>query len=230
MEGTVGIAAGEEVPAVDWGDFRRNKPISSYWGLDRGRPIDRYYIESFLSEFRHEIRGHCLEVENPGYTRKYGEGRVEQVAVLDIDVANPQATVIGDLSSGSGIPANAFDSFVLTQTLQLIYDVQGAIDTTHRLLKPGGVVLATVPGITPVPVRDPASSIWCWSFTVNSVRKMFEDVFGPSNVLVRSYGNVLSATSFLWGLAIEDLTREELEHNDPDYQVTIAARARKPGS
>jgi len=37
---------------------------------------------------------------------------------------------------------------VFTQTLHLIYDVRSAIRTLHRVLKPGGVLLATFPGIS----------------------------------------------------------------------------------
>lgn len=210
-----------------WGDFRRTCPISNKWGLDRGRPVDRFYIEKFLSEFSGDLYGHCLEVENPGYSKKFGADRIERIDVLDIDQSNLRATIYDDLSIGEEIPSDTFDSFILTQTLQLIYDARGAVETTFRLLKPGGVVLATMPGITPIPVHDKASKIWCWSFTINSARKMFGDVFGDSSITVRSYGNVLSATSFLWGLSLEELTEEEMEHNDPDYPVIIAVRAQK---
>ena len=215
--------------SIQWGDFRRTRPISDYWGLDRGRPVDRFYIEKFLSEFSRDLHGRCLEVENPGYSKRFGADRIERFDVLDIDETNPLATILADLSTGAGIPADAFDSFVLTQTLQYIYDVRGAVGSARRLLKSGGVVLATVPGITPIPVRDDASRVCCWSFTANSIQRIFGDEFGDSNVTVRTYGNVLSATSFLWGLSQEELTVEELERNDPDYQVTIAVRAKKPG-
>lgn len=213
---------------LKWGDFRRVRPISDFWGLDRGRPVDRFYIEAFLTRFASDIAGRVLEVENPGYSSLYGGKKVSCIDVLDIDESNPKATVIADLSNGEGIPDNAFDCFILTQTLQLIYDVRGAIKSSFRLLKPGGVVLATMPGITPIPIRDEASKIWYWSFTTNSVSRLFSEAFGEENVQVDAYGNVLSATSFLWGLSQGDLTEEELQFHDSAYQVTIAARAVKP--
>jgi hypothetical protein len=40
-------------------------------------------------------------------------------------------------------------------------------------------------------------------------------------------GNVLAATAFLYGLAAEELSREELDHLDLRYPVTIGIRATK---
>jgi hypothetical protein len=213
---------------LKWGGFRRLRPISDFWGIDRGRPIDRFYIESFLSNCASDITGRVLEVENPGYTILFGGSEVSHIDVLDVDESNPKATVIADLAMGEGLPDSTSDCLILTQTLQLIFDLKGAVNTIASLLKPGGVVLATVPGITPVPIRDEASKIWCWSFTTLSIQQLFSDVFGEENIQVRSYGNVLSATSFLWGLSQGDLTIEELQYQDPDYQVIIAIRATKP--
>ena len=42
---------------LDWGDLRRLQPVSSVWGIDRGQPLDRYYIERFLNRHRKDIRG-----------------------------------------------------------------------------------------------------------------------------------------------------------------------------
>ena len=38
------------------------QPISNVFGFDRGQPIDRYYVENFLSENASLIRGVVLEV------------------------------------------------------------------------------------------------------------------------------------------------------------------------
>ncbi len=49
----------------------------------------------------------------------------------------------------------------------------------------------------------------------------------PTTVVVHTYGNVLSATAFLHGLVQEELTRDELEYHDPNYEVTIGVKATK---
>ena len=67
-----------------------------------------------------------------------------------------------------------------------------------------------------------------WRFTSLSARRLFEEVFLPADVTVRSYGNVLAATAFLHGVAEGELRRDELNYHDPDYEVLITVRAIKP--
>jgi hypothetical protein len=46
----------------------------------------------------------------------------------------------------------------------------------------------------------------------------------------RVMGNVFAAISYLDGLAVEDLRRFELDYYDPDYEIVIMARLRKPSA
>ena len=124
------------------------------------------------------------------------------------------------------ISINAFDCIVLTQTLHLIYDTRAALRTLHRILKPGGVLLATFPGISQLDHHEWAES-WYWGFTTRSARWLFNEVFPADNVEIAAHGNVLAAISFLHGLAEEELSREELDYRDPDYELLITVRAKK---
>src|SRR3954469_9296795 len=132
----------------DLGDLRRLTPIDSGFGLGRGKPVDRHYIEDFLPRHAGDIRGRVLEVGENAYTVEYGGRRVTQSDILHADDSNPRATLIDDLADGGALPGEAFDCFICTQTLTYIYDVQQAVRTIRRILKPGGVLLATVPGIS----------------------------------------------------------------------------------
>jgi SAM-dependent methyltransferase len=220
-----GTADDAPVPReLDFGHLRRLAPISTNFGFDRGRPVDRYYIESFLAEHADDVRGRVLEVQENDYTLRFGGDRVETSEVVSLLPDNPKATIVGDLATGETIPDGAFDCAIVTQVLHLIHDPRDAVRTLCRILKPGGVALVTVPGISQVEW----SESWHWSFTLLSARQMFSDVFGPANVRARSYGNVLAATSFLWGIAVEELEEEELDFLDPNYPVTIVVRAVKP--
>jgi SAM-dependent methyltransferase len=199
------------------------KPISRSFGFDRGRPIDRYYIENFLARHAEDIQGRVLEIMDDSYTRQYGGRRVEISDVLDVAEDNPQATIVADLARADHVPSDAFDCIIFTQTLQLIYDAQAAIRTLHRILKPGGVLLATFPGISQERGGD-----WYWRFTSRSARRLFEEAFPAPSVEVETYGNVLSAISFLHGLSVEELRQQELDRRRPGYDVTITLRAVKP--
>ena len=139
------------------------RPLSTEWGFDRGTPVDRYYIERFLAAHSADIRGRTLEVKSAEYARRFGSA-VTQADILDIDASNRDATVVADLAVGDGIPERAFDCFVLTQTLQLIYDVREAIVQCHRLLRPGGVLLVTVPIVSRIVPRYGLTTDY-WRFT-----------------------------------------------------------------
>jgi SAM-dependent methyltransferase len=209
---------------VDFGSFATTAPISREFGYDRGRPIDRYYIESWLGRHACDIRGRALEVGDALYCRRFGAGRVTRQEVLHVRPDEPGATLTGDLAAGGVLPAASLDSIVLTQTLHLIYDMRAAVAEIRRGLAPGGVALVTVPGISQVDADEWGSS-WCWSLTEHSARRLFEDEFGAGKVQVETFGNVYAATAFLQGLAFEEVDRRKLDVRDPCYPVVVAIRA-----
>ena len=216
------------VGAVRFGSFRRLTPVSRTFGFDRGLCIDRYYIEAFLASYASDIRGHVLEIGDDSYTRKFGAGRVTRSDVLHRQEGNPKATLVGDLTDARHIPSDTFDCIIFTQTLQFIYDVRAALTHLHRILKPGGILLATIPGISQISRHDMERWGDYWRFTTLSARRLFEEIFAKSNVTVQAYGNVLTAIAFLEGLVVNELRREELDHLDADYELLITVRAKKP--
>src|SRR5262249_51602421 len=177
--------------AIALGDLRRLEPVSSVWGLDRGNPIDRHYIEGFLATHRSDIKGRVLEVKDPGYTQMFGGDAVTDQDVLDIDAGNERATIVADLSRAERIASDQFDCFILVQTLHIIYDVKAALAEAGRILKPGGVLLCTVPAVSRVNYEDGGlESGDYWRFTEASIRRLFAEVFPGENVEVTVRGNV----------------------------------------
>lgn len=212
---------------VDMGDLRRVTPISRLYGWDRGQPVDRYYIEKFLDAHRDRITGSVLEISENTYTRKFGEDRVTSSDVLHYDDPKPPATIVGDLTDAPHLPSNHFDCIIITQTLMFIYDVKAAVETLHRILKPGGTVLATQAGLSQIAEAEVWNDTWHWGFTRASSRRLFEDAFPGGEVEVQTHGNVLSTIAFLHGLSSTELTRGELDHTDPQYPLLISVAARK---
>jgi SAM-dependent methyltransferase len=210
-----------------WSDLRRLAPISRVFGTDLGTPIDRYYIENFLRLHSGDIRGRVMEVGDATYTRKFGGDRVEVSDVLHATPGNRKATIVGDLASGAGVPTGIFDCIILTQVLSFIYDMRSAVATAACALAPGGSLLVTVPGISQISRYDMDRWGDFWRFTDRSARLLFEESFEPAEVQVTTHGNVLVATAFLQGMPLEELTSDELDHVDPDYQVLITIRARR---
>lgn len=203
------------------GSLGATRPIGEAWGYDRGTPVDRWYIERFLASHRNDITGRVLEVKDSGYTDRFGHGVTER-AVLDVDPGNPRATHVADLATADGLPSGAFDCFVLTQTLQFVFDVRAALANAHRVLRPGGVLLATMPVASRVcgpPLTDH------WRFTPLAVRCLFDDAFGAGVSTVSGHGNVLAQVAFLEGLAAEDLSAGELAVDDEHLPLVVCARA-----
>ncbi len=214
------------VGAVDFGDLRTLVPLSREFGYDRGLPVDRYYIEQFLARHRKDIRGCVLEIGDNVYTRKYGGDSVSQSDVLSLTADGRTVTLVGDLATSDDIPRTRFDCIIFTQTLQFIFDHRAALETLYNSLKPRGVLLATLPGITKIP-QDRWGPLCCWSYTEVSARTLLEQTFATGPVEVESCGNVLAACAFLHGLATEELAQEELDYRDPLFPVLISARAQK---
>jgi SAM-dependent methyltransferase len=165
-----------------------------------------------------------LEIGDDRYTRQFGDRRVAVSDVLDLQTDNPHATLYGDLTRDA-LPTGRYDCIIATQVLQFIYDLPAAVASLHAGLRPGGVLLVTMPSVSQICRFDMDRWGDYWRFTSASARRLLGDAFGQERVQVTTFGNVLAASAFLYGLAVEDLSEEELLRHDPDYELLVAARA-----
>lgn len=207
-----------------WMPYRSLKPLSSKYGFDRGKPIDRFWIESFLSKNAKFIKGNCLEVTDNKYTLEFGGRKVEKSDVIDINKSNKKANIIADFRNLNGsIDDNTYDCVILTHVLGGIDDYDSVIKECKRILRPGGVLLVT---------SSCFSRIWdvegsYWHFTIASAKYAFGKHFSKKNLKISSYGNVLTGQGFWVGMSQEELTQKELEYNDSHYQCIIGIVAVK---
>jgi SAM-dependent methyltransferase len=211
---------------VKLGDFNRTAPISDSFGFDRGKPIDRYYIENFLGKNANDICGRVLEIGDNDYTVRFGGSKVDKSDVLHVDAGNPSATIVGDLSKSGILPSDAFDCIVLTQTLHLIFDMRKALAELARSLKPGGALLITVPGITRVD-RGEWGYTWYWSLTDLALAQLLAEFFDEKDILVETSGNVFAAVCFLQGLAVSEVPTSKLDVLDSSFPVIVTAKVVK---
>lgn len=204
------------------GVLRRTEPLSPCRGFDRGTPVDRYYIGRFLAGNSEDIRGRVLEAKDRAYTERFGSGVIGS-DVLDTEAANPLATIVADLTMPGPLPPERFDCFVLTQTLQSLYEMRVAVENAFGCLRPGGVLLATMPMTSRIAPRYGLETDY-WRFTPASCRRLFGEVFGADHVAVQAHGNVLSSVAFLAGMAREELNPGELDAHDDYFPLVIAIR------
>jgi hypothetical protein len=212
--------AGKPVPR--WGNLRRTRPFSERFGMDRGTPVDRHYLQQFFEQHRRFITGDVLEVHQPFYTTRYGSG-VRTSHTVDID-PRVRPTYVADLAApGDVIPAGRYDCFLLHNTLHLIADFEAALRTAARTVRPGGMVLAATPVLMPhseeIEYLRPCVAGW---------RTLAARAWPGYETTVKAHGNSLAATAAMLGLAAEELRPAELDAEDPFYPVLITAAARKP--
>jgi SAM-dependent methyltransferase len=200
------------------------KPISNRYGLERGKPIDRPFIEDFLQENSKLIHGKCLELLNNNYTLQYGTG-VTSSDILDIDTTNTKATIRGDLRDLSGkINDNTYDCIILTQVLQFIDDIDAALSECKRILKPGGHLLITVPAMSRIDCVAGVEGDF-WRFTKASLSYILQKTFRV--ISINSLGNAKIGMGFWIGLSQQDIPKRYYRVQDENFPVLITAVAQK---
>jgi len=197
------------------------EPMSYAWGTDRGQPIHRLYLERFLEEHRGDIRGVCLEFQNPQYVPRFGGDAVRKLDILHADASNPLATLVADLTERNHLPSAYFDCIVCTHVLHVIEKVERAVEELHRILRPGGVLLVAVPHVSMYDDRYGE----LWRFTPEGLRAVLTASFRSELVSVHGYGNSLTAAGEIRGLVASEFSPEELNVDDAGFAVEVCARA-----
>jgi hypothetical protein len=128
------------------------------------------------------------------------------------------------------IPSGSVDCILLIQALHFVYELEAMVQAPHRILKPGGILLATVSGIGHIQQKQETRPSRCryWAFTVPSARRLLTGLFPTDSIQVQSKGNVLAAIASLQRLEVSVLQRKELDYTDPKYPLLITIRAVKP--
>lgn len=190
--------------------------------LVRGR-LDtpgRFYIDRFLERYAAESRGRFLEFGDARYKIAFPSAQIERYDVLNI-AEGPDVTVVGDIQSCPQIADNTYDVVVCTQVLEHVPNPFRAAAELHRILKPGGRLLLTVPAAYPyhaVP-QD------YWRFTRDSLQLLFGELF--REVQIEPWGNRVVVVAAYWYWAYDQLPRDALLRRDPDNPQILSVYARK---
>jgi SAM-dependent methyltransferase len=215
------------MPLPRWGNLRRTTPFSRNFGADRGTPIDRYYLHSFLERHSATITGRVLEIQSSSYTARFGHD-VEIAHSVDID-PRFQPTYVADLTTGAAeIPSGAYDCVLLPNTIQHLENVDVALRTVLRVVRPGGTILASAAGLLPLIDDGPDY----WHNSPDGWRDLILRAWADCHVDVQGHGNCLAVVAAMMGIAVEELSQQELDVFDPRYPVltTISCRKHAPAS
>jgi SAM-dependent methyltransferase len=216
---------GFEMPR--WGNLRRTSPFSPNFGFERGVPVDRHYLHRFLEKHRRRIAGEVLEIQGTGYARRFGGDAVRSASSIDID-SRYEPTYLCDLATADAVlPAESFDCFLLPNTLQHLRRLPAALRQAHRLVRPGGAILASAAGLLPLIPDSPDHDFW--RFTPAGWRELLSENWPHAKIEVEGHGNCLVACAAAMGLALEELDPAELEVNDVRFPVLVTVAAIKEG-
>jgi SAM-dependent methyltransferase len=206
--------------SIDWGDFKKTVPICQAFGLTRGTPVDRYYLDKFIQEIQTQIAGNILEV---GGTPKdkdfYQVNPGTSYRILNIE-AGPGVDIVGDVHDASLIAPESLDSVIIFNVLEHCYAPWIAVENIYKWLKPGGKCFAMVPSAvrvhaTPVDYWRPLPDAFSWVFKNYTQQKLYV------------YGNPITVIASYHGIAVEELTKAELDAFHPDYPVATCIVAEK---
>lgn len=199
-------------------------PVGKKWGSDRGGSIVRYYLEDFFNKNALYISGNVLEIGDRNYTMEYGS-KAESYVLHYGNKQSSKYEIYGDLVTGEGLKENFYDCVILTQVFAFVSDIVAAIENIYKSLKPGGRIIITDCGITPIGRYEKSRYGHYWSFTTKSISYLFDDERFDKNIV--SYGNVKVACAFLMGMSYCEIDNADLDYVDEDYQLVIAANIKK---
>jgi SAM-dependent methyltransferase len=214
----VGRRASPPLGQIDFGDLRQLQSLGQDT-RDSAQPVDRYYIQQFVRRHARALHGRVLKIGNDQYTSVFA-GR-------DITLTSLAFTDDTDLIHRlTDVEDNSYDTLLLVQVLQLVYDLHAVVKHAHRILAPRGLLLATVPGTCYATDRINEIEPY-WGFTNVSLRKLIESVFPARGITTETFGNVLVAMVHLHRLGIAELTQKELNLRDNHYPLLLTLKAQK---
>ena len=214
------LLRGHQLPR--WGNMRRTTPFSSTYGFERGTPVDRHYLHAFLHAHRDLITGDVLEVQSTTYTTMFG-ANLRRTDTFDI-IPLFSPTYLCDLAHADAVlPSAAYDCLLLPNTVQHLRELDLCLRNAFRVVRPGGVILATAAGLMPLTHDMPDY----WRLPPAGWREKLPALWPASDIVVTGHGNCLVATAAQMGLAAEELSPAELDTDDSRFPVLTTILCRK---
>lgn len=160
--------------------------------MEKVSQLDEEHLDLIRANVRDAIQRAAAELDGPSalvldvapqdYLGAREFFRHATIRTLDIDPA-ARADYTGDVCErNDAIADGTFDVVICTEVLEHALEPFRATAEIHRILKPGGCVVAT----TPFNFRIHGPLPDCWRFTVHGLRELFK-AFDP--VDIREYAS-----------------------------------------
>lgn len=184
-----------------------------------GATPGRAYIDTFLGRYAAACSGTFLEFGDPRYRDRFRPAAIERYDIFDI-AAGPGVTVVGDLQHCPQVPDDTYDVIVCTQVLEHVPNPFLAAAELCRILKPGGLLLLTVPAAYPY---HSAPNDY-WRYSRDSLRLLFGERL--REIQIETFGNRLTIVGAYWNWYEPHFPRAAMEQHDAHqpYLVMLAGR------
>lgn len=130
---------------------------------------------------------------------------IEREAVREsVDLApkaEEQVTWIADLTSMPLVPSNRYDAAVCHQVLEHVPDPAAAVAELHRVIKPGGFLVISVPHLS----RQHELPHDYFRFTPAGLKRLLSDA-GYQSISVQTYGGVFTFMHHQFSTLLLELT------------------------
>jgi glycosyltransferase involved in cell wall biosynthesis len=179
---------------IRFGAMRSKHPIYS----ERGdlQSITRWYSDRWIGQQQAGLKGRVLRVGSTDLSAD----------AMDI------------------VSFEAYDAVICALQLQSVYDLERAVKHMWGLLKPSGMLFATLPAVT---TAHGTNENDFWRFTAISALRLFELQFPKASIEVQPLGNVLTSIGALHGVPAGEFSQRELDTIGAQHPVLIGVKATK---
>jgi SAM-dependent methyltransferase len=139
-------------PILKWLRSRRQRVEEEFVTIEQRRYLSAiFYVHArFLAPLiRHHSRGEMIDLgcgTSPFWS--VVQGRIERYVGVDLWPRSDKVSFAADIQSLGMIPDRSFDSAICIEVLEHLPEPWRAVETMARILKPGGVVMITVPHLS----------------------------------------------------------------------------------
>jgi len=205
-------------------------PMANRWWSNGS--FERNWIEKFLIENALPLvrpRSTCLEWGTFYMEKIFKNACTVKDSLEHSDTPKPpQNSSIGtvfhdEIYKASTIPDNSYDVIISTQVYEHLVDPMLATRTMVRLLKPGGILIATGPHLCPFH-RAPDDF---FRYTHHGIASIMSRS-GLTPVVERQFGNVMMLVNVFEGVPVAEVSDEDIFSKQDDAYVQWTIIARKP--
>jgi SAM-dependent methyltransferase len=148
----------------------------------------RYNLRKLIKKYTKEriINSPVLDV-GCGYRSNYNEVKLQPYHTLDLfEDLNP--TFIADVTNMDCVKDSSYETVIMTEVLEHIFDYDSALSECYRVLKRGGRLITTTPFW--VGIHEKKYQKDYWRFTPKTLNKIFKRA-GFKNISIETRGRKL---------------------------------------